>query len=197
MLRTFFTALAALVLSLQLATAQEVEIADMTMGAEDAPVTVIEYASFTCPHCARFHEGPLKELKANYIDTGKVKFVFREVYFDRFGLWASMVARCAGPDRFFGVTDMLFAKQSEWARAGDPAAIIGEIRKIGKIAGMDDEKLDACLQDADTAQALVSWYQKNAEADEVTSTPSLVINGTKYANMSYEDMTGVIDGLLP
>ena len=107
-----------------------------------------------------------------------------------------MVARCAGPDRFFGVTDVLYAEQQNWARAGEPAAIVGELRKIGKVAGLTDEMLDTCLQDADKAQALVDWYQANAETDGVRSTPTFLINGTKYDNMNYDDFVAVIDGLL-
>ena len=93
-------------------------IVDMAIGDENAPVTIIEYASYTCPHCATFHQGPFKKLKADYIDTGKVRFIYREVYFDRYGLWASMIARCGGPEKFFGITDLIFAGQSTWARAG-------------------------------------------------------------------------------
>ncbi|MEM9580582.1 MAG: DsbA family protein [Pseudomonadota bacterium] len=176
--------------------AQESDIPDMVLGSQDAKVEIIEYASYTCPHCASFHANAYKDLKKDYIDTGRVKFTYREVYFDRYGLWASMVARCAGPERFFGVTDMLYAEQQNWARAGDATAIVGELRKIGKVAGLTDEMLDACLQDADKAQALVTWYQGNAERDDINSTPSFVINGTKYNNMSYSEMSSLIDGML-
>ncbi|CUI57145.1 thioredoxin domain-containing protein [Cognatishimia activa] len=171
-------------------------IPDMVLGNADAPITVIEYASYTCPHCATFHENTYPQLKADYIDTGKVKFVFREIYFDRFGLWASMIARCGGQERFFGITDLLMKGQSNWARAGDPVAIADEIRKVGRLAGLQDEQLQACLQDEDNAKALVAWYEQNATADDISSTPSFVINGTKYGNMSYEDFKGVLDGLL-
>jgi len=171
-------------------------ITEMVQGAEDAPVTIIEYASFTCPHCAAFHADGYKQLKSDYIDTGKIKFIYREVYFDRFGLWASMIARCAGPDRFFGVTDLLYSGQQTWARAGEPAQIVAELRKIGRLAGVSDEQLDVCLQDAGKAQTLVAWYQANAEADDITSTPSFVIDGTKYSNMSYDDMSTRIETAL-
>lgn len=171
-------------------------IIEMVQGAEDAPVTIIEYASYTCPHCAAFHAGPYKQLKADYIDTGKVKFIYREVYFDRYGLWGSMIARCAGPDRFFGVTDLLYSGQSEWTRAGEPADIIAELRKIGRLAGVTDEQLDVCLQDNDKAQALVAWYQANAEADGVQSTPTLIIDGTKQSNMPYTELAAVIEEAL-
>lgn len=168
-------------------------IPDMMIGNPDAPVTVIEYASYTCPHCASFHAGTYKSLKKDYIDTGKINFVFREVYFDRYGLWASMIARCAGPEKFFGVTDLLFEGQSTWARAGEPAAIIGELRKVGRLAGMNDEMLDTCLNDEAKAKTLVEWYQTKAGADDIESTPSFVINGTKYSNMSYADMSVILD----
>ncbi|MBK0327524.1 DsbA family protein [Rhodobacteraceae bacterium F11138] len=171
-------------------------IVEMVQGAEDAPVTMIEYASYTCPHCAAFHEGAYQQIKKNYIDTGKVKLIYREVYFDRYGLWASMVARCGGPEKFFGISDLIFKGQDEWARAGDGEAIVAELRKIGRLAGLDDATLDACMQDGDKAQTLVAWFQKNAEADEIQSTPSFVINGKKVANQSYEDFAALIDAEL-
>lgn len=171
-------------------------IQDMVLGDANAPITLIEYASYTCPHCASFHENTYPQLKADYIDTGKVKFVFREVYFDRFGLWASMIARCGGQERFFGITDLLMKGQSDWARAGDPVAIADAIRKVGRLAGLQDADLQACLQDEEHAKTLVAWYQTNAAQDDVTGTPSFVINGTKYSNMSYADMKGILDGLL-
>ena len=83
-------------------------IVEMTMGPADAKVTVVEYASFTCPHCANFHKGPFKQLKADYIDSNQIQFIYRDVYFDRFGLWASLVARCGGQERFFGISDMIY-----------------------------------------------------------------------------------------
>jgi protein-disulfide isomerase len=171
-------------------------IQDMVMGDADAPLTIIEYASYTCPHCARFHEDQFKRLKAEYIDTGKVRFVYREVYFDRFGLWASMVARCGGQDKFFGISDLLYKGQSDWTRAGEPAAIVDELRKIGRLAGLDGETLEACLQDGDMAQNLVAWYEQNAADDGIRSTPSFVIDGTTYNNMAYDEMKGIIDKAL-
>lgn len=167
-------------------------IVEMAMGPEDAPVTVIEYASFTCPHCASFHVGPGARLKSEYVDTGKVRFIYRDVYFDRPGLWASMVARCE-PDRFFGITDMLYKQQRDWIGDGQPAAIAENLRKIGRVAGLSDEQLDTCLSDAEKAQALVAWFQQNAEADQIESTPSLVINGEKHSNMSWNDLKAIID----
>ncbi|MDE4132318.1 DsbA family protein [Phaeobacter sp. QD34_3] len=171
-------------------------IVEMVQGAEDAPVTLIEYASYTCPHCANFHSGPYKQLKADYIDTGKVKFIYREVYFDRYGLWASMIARCAGPEKFFGMTDLIFEQQSDWARAGGATEIIDALRKIGLLAGLEKDQLEACLQDGTKAQTLVTWYQENAEEHDVTATPSFVLNGKKVDNQSYADFKALIDAEL-
>ncbi len=168
-------------------------VQEMTLGNPEAAVTVIEYASFTCPHCANFHDTVFEKLKTNYIDTGKIHFIYREVYFDRFGLWAGMVARCGGGTRYFGISDLIYEKQREWTAGGDPATIAQNLRTIGKTAGLSDEQLDACLSDGDMAQALVAAYQKNAEADGIEATPSFIINGQKYSNMSYEDFARILD----
>ena len=178
------------------ADAGATEIIDMEQGAEDAPITVIEYASFTCPHCARFHSDVYKLLRKNYIDTGKIKFIFREVYFDKYGMWASMIARCSGPDRFFGMTDLILNSQSTWARAGDDLAIVEALRKIGRLSGMQDAALDSCLQDGDKLRALVGWYKENAQRDGIQSTPSFLIDGQPYKNMDYEEFAKILDGKL-
>lgn len=169
------------------------EVQEMTLGADDAPVEIIEYASYTCPHCARFHEGTFKQLKTDYIDTGKVKFTYREVYFDRFGLWGSMVARCGGEQKFFGITNELYAQQSEWARLQDPVAIADALRKIGRTAGMNNDQLDACLNNAEQAETLVAWFEANAARDGISSTPSFVIDGRTYSNMNFAEFQSIID----
>ncbi|WP_085893950.1 DsbA family protein [Roseovarius litorisediminis] len=168
-------------------------IVEMSLGQKDSKVSIVEYASFTCPHCANFHKGPFKKLKAEYLDNDKVHFTYRDVYFDRFGLWASMVARCDGEKRFFGISDMIYTQQKEWIGNGDPVEISKNLRKIGKIAGLGEDQLEACLSDTDKAKALVAWYQQNAARDDVTSTPTLIINGKKYSNMSYADLKVIID----
>lgn len=171
-------------------------IVEMTLGAEDAKVTVMEYASFTCPHCANFHTGPFKQLKADYLDNDKIRFVYRDVYFDRFGLWAAMVARCGGEEKFFGISDLLYEQQREWIGSGDPVEVTDNLRRIGKVAGLTDGQLDACLADDQKAKTLVAWYEENRQADAVQSTPTLFINGKKYSNMSYADLKELIDAKL-
>jgi len=179
----------------QTAQAQESTVQEMVLGNPDAVVTVTEYASYTCPHCATFHLGPFKQLKTDYIETGKIKFVYREVYFDRYGLWASIVARCGGAEKFFGINDLLFAQMREWA-TGTPQEIADKLRRIGLTAGLTEDQLDTCFTDGDNAQALVEWYEANAKADGIRGTPSFMINGTQHSNMSYEDFKTVLDELL-
>lgn len=201
---TFLAVLAALFVSTQSAVAQEAtdidtsDIIEMVLGNPDAEVTVVEYASFTCPHCASFHAGSFKDLKKDFIDTGKIKFVYREVYFDRQGLWAAIVARCGegAENRYFGIADMIYENQRAWARQEDPAAIVDSLRRFGKTAGLTDTQLDQCFSDADTAQKLYARYLQLAEEDSVKSTPTFIINGDLYSNMPYAEMAEVINAAL-
>ncbi len=176
--------------------AAPVEITDFSVGSADAPVKITEYASFTCPHCATFHANVWPQLKAEYIDTGKVHFTYREVYFDRYGLWAAMVARCGGEMRYFGIVDMLFDQQQEWAASDDPNVVVGNLRTIGKAAGLDDASLESCLKDGAKAEAMVAHFEKNMAADGIEGTPSFIINGEKHANMSFDDMKSLIEAKL-
>lgn len=171
-------------------------IADMVLGDPDAPVTMVEYASFTCPHCAAFEQEVLPQLKADFIDAGKVRLVYREVYFDKPALWGSMVARCAGEDRFFGVADLLFRNQATWSRAADAPTMVAELTSIGKQAGMTEAEVDACLRDETLAKDLVAWFQGNATADGITATPTFVIDGEKVMNAPYSELKAKIEAKL-
>lgn len=180
------------------AEAETVEglLPDFVQGDEAAPVTLIEYASFTCPHCGNWHKDIYPSLKRDYIDTGKVKFIHREVYFDRFGLWAGQVAQCGGAERYFGISDILYDTQKEWLSDGQQATIAANLRKIGLKSGLSAEQVEACLNDTDHAKQMVATFQQNAGKDEVDSTPTLFINGKKHSNMSYEDLKALLDAEL-
>ncbi|MDC8830797.1 DsbA family protein [Alteromonas gilva] len=172
-------------------------IPDMTLGNPMSTVKVVEYASFTCPHCASFHNNQFKQLKANYIDTGKISFTFREVYFDKFGLLASMIGRCEGSKAFyFDYSEKVFARQREWIASRDGDKIVNELATMGKAAGLTDDQLGACMNDNAKAEALVQWYKHNAEQDNIRSTPSFVINGELHTNMPYEDFAELLDDKL-
>jgi protein-disulfide isomerase len=169
---------------------------DFSLGSPDAKVKIVEYASFTCPHCAQFHEDVFKTLKTEYIDTGKVYFTLREVYFDRYGLWAAMVARCGGDLRYFGIHDILFSTQQEWAASEDPAVVVNNLKTIAVSAGLDAAAVDVCLNDGAMAEALIAQFETNMAADEVKGTPTIFVNGTMYSNMPYADLKAIIDAEL-
>lgn len=176
--------------------ATPIEITDMAEGSPDAPVTVIEYSSFTCPHCADFHAEQYKQMKADFIDTGKVRFVYREVYFDRPGLWAGMIARCGGEMRYFGIIGMIFDKQRDWIGDGKGETIAANLRKIGLSAGLTEDELDTCLADGDTAQAMIDHYEANLKEYDIKGTPSVVVNGTLHGNMAYSKLKEIIEAEL-
>jgi protein-disulfide isomerase len=172
------------------------EVKEMTMGDPNAPVTLVEYAMFTCPHCAAFNRDVFPRIKENFIDTGKVKLVFREVYFNKPSLWAAMLARCAPEERYFGIVDVLFSKQADWAAETDPQAMTQKLYSIGRQAGMTDAEMDACMQDRAMAEALVAEYQKNAAADGVDATPTFLIDGKKVGNMGYDEFEAALNAAL-
>ncbi len=168
-------------------------LGDIVLGNEEATVTVIEYASLTCPHCASFHINTWPQMKKEYIDSGKVRFIMREVYFDKYGLWASMAARCGGEAGFYPMTDVFLKNQRAWT-GGNEDQRVAAIHQIGRRAGLSSERLAACLGDRDYAKALLEEYKKNAAADDVRSTPTFLINGRKVTgNMPFEEIARLID----
>lgn len=171
-------------------------VLEMEMGNPDAAVTIIEFASYTCPHCQHFHADVWPTLKAEYIDTGKVRFIYREVYFDAYGLWAALVARCGGPMRYFGISDILYDEQSQWARGADANAVADSLRRIGRRAGMTDDELNQCLTDRDMATAMMQVYQNGMQEYGIQGTPSFVINGVTHSNMPIDEFRSILDPLL-
>ena len=169
---------------------------DIALGKDDAPVTIVEYASFTCSHCAAFHAESWPKLKAEYIDTGKVKFIQRDVYFDAVGLWAGILARCGGDDKYYAVSDMIFDEQKTWLAASDGEGIAANLRKIGAKAGMTPEQMDACWNDKQKVADLVATFQKNATADAIEGTPTFIIDGETVKNQPWDDMKKIIDAKL-
>lgn len=150
---------------------------EYVMGQADAPVTIIEYASLTCPHCAHFHANTMPGLKKELIDTGKARLVYRDFPLDQLALTASMVARCAGRGRFFGFLDTFFISQQSWSRSQNPVAAIAGIARLG---GMSQEKFDACIRDQKMADAILAQRLEGDKTYGVNSTPTLIINGERY-----------------
>lgn len=169
-------------------------LGEMSVGDSSAPVTVIEYASLTCPHCASFHRETWPEIRAKYVDTGQVRFVFREVYFDQYGLWASMIARCGGEESFFPYIDAFFAQQQTWSRSEDPTQ---ELLRIGRLGGLSQDRLQQCLTDEPFMRSLVESYQENAAADDIRATPTFLIDGERLEGAAgVERMSELIENAL-
>jgi len=158
---------------------------DLTLGKADAPITVVEYASMTCGHCATFHNKVYPALKEKYIDTGKVRLVFREFPLDNLAAAASMLARCAGGEKTFALISVLFAKQEEWVFVkGDPRP---ELFKVAKQAGFTQESFDKCLADQKLLDDITAVRTRGADTFGVSSTPTFFINGKKLAGASLDD----------
>jgi protein-disulfide isomerase len=169
---------------------------DMVKGNSDAKVTIVEYASFTCPHCATFHKEIFPQLREQYIDTGKVKFIYREVYFDAPGLWGGLLARCVSPEKYFGIVDLLYKKQSKWASGSNEKEILNELFSIGRQVGMEDEQINKCMQNKEKSLKMIDAYLENSKIDKITSTPSLVINGKLLKPNNFGDLAVEIDKIL-
>ena len=150
-------------------------LGEMALGADNAPVTIIEYASMTCPHCARFHEQTLPKLKERYIDTGKVRFIFREFPFDALGAGAFMLARCADKERYFPIVDLLFSTQSQWA-VNNP---LQPLFNVAKQAGYTQDTFTACLKNQQVLDGIQKVRDRAASRLGVNSTPTFFINGKR------------------
>jgi protein-disulfide isomerase len=165
-------ALAAPVIGLGTASASAAPLPERVLGKSDAPVTIIEYASLTCDHCKRFHLQMFPRLKQAYIDTGKAKLIYRHFPLDRVALMASTLTECAPPDQFFGLLDVLFRSEDQWAHSKDPKT---ELAKIALLAGIRRSAFDACLADDKLSTAIVALRQAGELQHKVNSTPTFII----------------------
>ena len=169
---------------------------EMSMGDDKAPVTVIEYASMTCSHCAHFQEATFPELKKRYIDTGKVRYIFREFPLDSLAAAAFMLARCSGEtdkNRYFAMVDTMFRQQRTWA-VEKP---LEPLFNIAKQAGFTKQTFDACLSNQKVLDGIESIRQRAVKQFKVESTPTFFINGTKLPGaLSIDEMAKVIDPYL-
>lgn len=170
------------------------DLGELVLGDPSAPVTVIEYASLTCDHCGAFHRETLPEFKRRYVDTGKVKLVFRDFPLEQNALRAAMIARCAGPGRRYNFVDAFFGHQEGWAHAKDPLAALKQLAKLG---GMGEAEIDACLADKTVEEAVLQSRLTGQSSFDIRSTPTFIINGKAYpGNRSVEELAEIIDPLL-
>ncbi len=167
---------------------------DMVMGSPKARVTVVEYASVTCPHCAHWHETVYPAFKAKYVDTGKVRFIIREFPFDPRAAAAFMLARCAPNGAYFPMVSMLFKQQETWASAEDGRTAL---LQMSKLAGFTQESFEKCLTDQKLLNDVNAVRERGAKDFGIDATPTFLINGKRYAGaMTVESMSALLDSLL-
>lgn len=166
---------------------------EMVMGEEDAPVTIVEYASMTCGHCANFHNNTLPAIKENYIDTGKARLIMREFPFDPRAEAGFMLARCAD-DKYFAMVGALFEQQRNWVPVENAR---DALLQIARLAGFSQESFEACLTNQELLEDVRAVRLRGAEDFSVDATPTFFINGNKYAGaLSVDEMSAIIDSML-
>ena len=167
---------------------------EIVLGDGNAPVTIIEYSSLTCPHCASFHRETLPGIKERYIDTGEARLVFRDYPLDQAAVMAAVLARCAGKERFFGFVDVLFRSQKTWARASDPREAL---ERIGRLGGLSQSDMDACFADGELESSIYASRVDAAKEYDIRSTPTFIINGEMVVGAQpFERFAAVIDRIL-
>jgi protein-disulfide isomerase len=166
---------------------------DRILGSPEAPITIVEYASLTCPHCAHFANDVLPEIKKEWIDTGKAKLVLRDFPLDEPALRAAMITRCAPPNRYYAFADTFFAAQEKWVRSSDYREALARLAKLG---GMGQEEFDACLANTALENKIVEGRLKASQELNVDSTPTFFVNGSKLAGApTAEEFQKLLSGL--
>ena len=172
---------------------EEGALPEKAIGNADAPVTIVEYASMTCPHCATFHANTLPVIKERYIDTGKARLIFREFPFDPRAEAGFMLARCAD-DNYFAMVDVLFKQQRSWAPVENAREAL---LQISRLAGFSQESFEACLTDQKLLDDIRAVRQRGADNFKVESTPTFFINGNRYSGaLSIDEMSAIIDSMV-
>jgi len=168
---------------------------DIPLGKADAPVTIIEYASLTCPHCAHFANDIFDKVKAAYIDTGKVKWIYRDFPLDEVALRAAMMARCGGAEHYYGFIELIFRQQQHWIQEKDPLQALAD---LGRLGGITPEQFKACMSNQVVENAVLQSRVNAQKQFDVDSTPTFIINGEKHAGaLEFPDFSKVVDALLP
>lgn len=145
---------------------------ERVIGKDDAPVTIIEYASLTCPHCAHFATTILPELKKQLLDTGKAKLIYRDFPFDQFALKAAMLAHCVPKDNYFQMVELLFTKQDEWTKAKEPLTVL---QQFGSLAGVDGTTFKSCTENKELETAILDRMKQGQDKYKIEGTPTFVI----------------------
>jgi len=152
---------------------------DAILGKAEAPITIFEYASLTCPHCAEFDQETLPKVKSEWIDPGKARLVFRDFPLDQMALKAAMLARCAPPDKVFSFIDVLFRSQMNWATAGNAEAVTQALSRIARLGGISEDKFNSCINDKALNDRILNERLVAQQQYGVDSTPTFFVNGKK------------------
>ena len=167
---------------------------EKALGKADAPLTIVEYASLTCPHCALFHSQTLPEIKKNYIDTGKVRFIYRDFPLDSLATAAAMLAHCAGGERYFGFLDVLFRSQKAWARSTNPRQELG---RLARFANVTTAQFDACLKNRALLKAIQDRARAGEKSHTIQSTPTIIVGDRKVEGAApFKELKVIIDAAL-
>ena len=196
---SIFVLLAALAGTTAHAQAQGGKIADLRITEEDyalgspgAPIVIVEYASLTCPACKRFHTDVLPGLKKEFVDTGRVRLIYRDFPLDQLAYFAAKTARCAGREKYFGFLDVFYQTQSQWATSSNP---LQALQKLARLGGMSEKAFNDCLQDKETETHILGLRLEAAQDFGVNSTPTIFINGERYHGLSLEELRTILQRL--
>lgn len=172
------------------------DLPEQSLGNADAPVTMIEYASMTCPHCARFNANTMPTIRSKYIDTGKVRYVLREYPLDPRATAGFMLARCAGGDRYFPMIDVLFQQQQAWAFVDAPQVLPG-LEQIARQAGLSQAQFETCLKDEALFKGIMAVKQRGTDLFKIEGTPAFFFNGKRASGeLSTEEVEKILDPML-
>ena len=164
---------------------------DRILGSAEAPITIIEYSSLTCPHCAKFHKETLPEVKDNWVDSGKARIVYRHFPLDGLALRAAMVTNCMDEERYFTFLEALFHGQKLWAQASDPMKALSQ---VAALAGLNRERFEACIEDEAQANAILERRKHGETTYDIASTPTFIVNGRKVQGaLGYEAFSKVLE----
>ena len=164
------------------------------LGDNNAKITIIEYASMTCDHCANFHKNIFPEIYEKYIQTGKVKFIFRDFPLDKQALFAAILANCAPKEKYFDFVKLIFNTTEKWISVEDE--FLKKLKNIGKMGGLSNDKIESCFRDENMVDLAINSRSNGEKKFNITSTPSFIINGKKYSSMTFEQFEKVLDNLI-
>ena len=167
---------------------------EIFLGNKNAKIIVIEYASMTCIHCANFHKEVYPKIKENYIDTNKIKFIYRDFPLDKQALYGSILAKCAPKEKYFDFVKLIFETQKKWISNEDK--FLDNLKNIGKLGGLNENKIIVCFRNEDMVEQIINSRSTGEKKFNINSTPSFIINGKKYSAMSFKQFEKVLDNLI-